>query len=359
MNTSSLITRIASGQEPFPLKRNWTPFTEVQVLFNKLVSYQPELALTPVNMRVKCVMSKTLPRQYQPGNVSGRLEGGKGKPQPLTFIGKGANPYHLLVDWFVEHLRIHSRREDDACSIAEAYRLHAQHIVEEAIRKYGSAEPPAMRMVLYRMIIGANLFKADLAKAVYVMTGATTILDFSAGWGDRLVAALATPNVKRYVGIDPNMDLIPAHWEMVQKLRPGVTPAIEMYYVPFEDWPAKGTYDLVFTSPPFFTLEEYATCDPSTQSSTRYRGFAEWKERFLFTSMRKAWELLKPGGWFMLYISDIIGKTRKDHVAGATKATTYQLCEEMSTVLPGFRGMIRVMGERGIVRPLWVWRKSH
>ena len=49
----------------------------------------------------------------------------------------------------------------------------------------------------------ATQFKPNVAKAVYTMTKAKTVLDTSCGWGDRL-AGFYTSNAQSYTGCDPN-----------------------------------------------------------------------------------------------------------------------------------------------------------
>ena len=46
-----------------------------------------------------------------------------------------------------------------------------------------------------------------ISKYLYEIYKPTTILDFSMGWGGRLVAAMTIPNIK-YIGFDTNTDLI-------------------------------------------------------------------------------------------------------------------------------------------------------
>ena len=45
-------------------------------------------------------------------------------------------------------------------------------------------------------------------------------MDFSAGWGDRLIGAIAAPTVVTYLGVDPNVDLREGHLKAVRSLLP-------------------------------------------------------------------------------------------------------------------------------------------
>jgi hypothetical protein len=85
----------------------------------------------------------------------------------------------------------------------------------------------SLRLGQYGRVDGANLFKAHLARALYELCGIDAavggtgrILDPCAGWGDRLVGALATPGCRRYLAFDPNPALVPAHGEAIRTLLP-------------------------------------------------------------------------------------------------------------------------------------------
>lgn len=64
-------------------------------------------------------------------------------------------------------------------------------------------------------------------------------------------------------------------------------PRFEIIYAPFEEaqLPPGETFDLVFTSPPFFDFEIYSK-QPG-QSVARYPKLEEWLVNFLFASVRK------------------------------------------------------------------------
>ena len=49
----------------------------------------------------------------------------------------------------------------------------------------------------------ATQFKPIVAKTIYEMSDAKTVLDTSMGWGDRLTAFYAS-NATHYIGCDPN-----------------------------------------------------------------------------------------------------------------------------------------------------------
>lgn len=146
------------------------------------------------------------------------------------------------------------------------------------------------------------------------------------GWGDRLIAAFATPSMQLYVGTDPNLSNAPLYESIQKKLAPlrhhlgGILQQaleVNLYSSPAEDFrPYKlygETFDLVFTSCPYFSLEKYAYGSPHEhlQSWKRYPSFTEWFEKFLCASINNALESLKPGGYFVLNLSDYKRKGKR------------------------------------------------
>ena len=146
-----------------------------------------------------------------------------------------------------------------------------------------------------------NNFQPTLALTIYKIFKATKILDSSAGWGDRLVAAIA--GGMSYTGVDPSKCLKPLYKKIIKELAPKKN--IKKYEIinkPFEDAKITGKYDLCFTSPPFFDVEKYE--DNSNQSISRYMEIDEWVRDFLIPLAEKNISHLKKGGHFVIYVPD-------------------------------------------------------
>ena len=108
---------------------------------------------------------------------------------------------------------------------------------------------------LQNIVISNNQFRPFVAKVVYNyfdkhMGGINTILDFSSGWGGRMVGALALD--KNYIGIDPNVSLKKSYMGIMGLLKPYTKSKVEMYFQYAEDFDfSKIKYDFVLTSPPY------------------------------------------------------------------------------------------------------------
>ena len=107
-----------------------------------------------------------------------------------------------------------------------------------------------------------SLFPTSMALAVLHMFKAKKWLDPTAGWGDRLRAALLA-NIDTYVGIDSNKSLEKVYKKIQDHYGKESKTKSEIFISKFQDaYISKhGKFDLVFTSPPFSMLEIYEHMD--------------------------------------------------------------------------------------------------
>ena len=147
----------------------------------------------------------------------------------------------------------------------------------------------------------ASQFRPSAAKCIYNYFKAKNVLDFSSGWGDRL-AGFYSSNALTYTGVDPNSDLCSGYdaqctmYNVIYKRAfLNKSCAEEMEYMQH--------FDLIFTSPPYFNIEKYSGDDK--QSCKRYKKLDIWLEKFLFESIKRAWQNLESGGDLLINISDV------------------------------------------------------
>lgn len=132
-------------------------------------------------------------------------------------------------------------------------------------------------------------------------------LDFSSGWGDRLVGSLAS-NCQEYLGVDPSKCLQPKYKNIVKTLCPKYknNKNFKVIQDGFENAKIPENYfDLAFSSPPFFKLEIYE--NNKSQSVSKFNTVETWKNGFLFPLIDKSTKALKNYGYFAIYISDYGG----------------------------------------------------
>jgi hypothetical protein len=150
---------------------------------------------------------------------------------------------------------------------------------------------------VYRLYYGAvNIFRPILAMEYYCLYQPKTVLDFTMGWGGRLVGACAL-NIPKYIGIDANTRL-EQHYEGLKTfLAPRTNTQIELYFKDaLEIDYSKLQYDMVFTSPPYYNTEKY-------QHMTVYNNKEHWDELFYRPLLYQTYKYLKKGGVYCLNIS--------------------------------------------------------
>jgi len=184
--------------------------------------------------------------------------------------------------------------------------------------------PTGFSFIQKGLVLSATNFPPSVAKFIYETytdpNERSVIYDPSAGFGGRLIGALATSANRNihYIGTDPNSEHVYAdgrsrYDDLADFYRAHVSQSrfatTEFYQLGSEvigsdanflKW--KGKVDLVFTSPPYFAAEGYA--DEPTQSAKKFPDYALWRDGFLKPTLETACEWLKPGGYLAWNISD-------------------------------------------------------
>ena len=179
-----------------------------------------------------------------------------------------------------------------------------------------------------------SMFKPNVAKIIYDMFKAENILDFSMGWGDRLAGFYASEYGKHYVGIDPRKENHPIYKEQAKfydthlgwfeherKSEFHCLPAEDFDFTQYVDY-----FDMVFTSPPYFSVERYSYDD--TQSWVRYKDIDDWNKDFLQTTLGNLWGSIKSGGYLLVNISDVYANSK-----WSTDRCWLEICNPMNDYL--------------------------
>ena len=130
----------------------------------------------------------------------------------------------------------------------------------------------------------ATQFKPLVAKTIYDMTKANTVLDTSCGWGDRLAGFFAS-NAKEYYGSDPNPNTYKQYKKQVEeysKFFPNKK--VKIWNCGAEDLPYDELPDIdcAFTSPPYFSTEQYNKGGEKeeNQSWFKFNEYERWRDDF-------------------------------------------------------------------------------
>jgi|TARA_R100000479_G_scaffold68009_1_gene32331 hypothetical protein len=205
-----------------------------------------------------------------------------------------------------------------------------------------SLKLPKINRNVLRTMIGLRKyicaqFKPNVAKVLYDKLGSENILDFSAGWGDRLAGFYASETSEYYVGIDPRKENHPIYEEQAEFYHKHMTvfevqkkcdfiesPAEEVDFMGYKDF-----FDTVFTSPPYFNVERYSYDE--TQSWVRHKEINEWNENFLQKTLKNLWCSVKSGGYLLVNISDVYSNSK-----WSTDRGWLEICNPMNDFLSTF-----------------------
>jgi hypothetical protein len=256
------------------------------------------------------------------------------------------NDITKITDYFSEECRVKCSFRDLPPPIKKFQELRENPIFDS--KNYSEIED-----YLYKNARGCNNFDVKVAFQIIKYLNPRHILDFSAGWGDRLVASMA--HGCKYDGVDPSRCLHPKYKKIIRTLLPASKRSLyRMYMKGFEDFePKRGKYDMVFTSPPFFDLEIYE--DSQYQSTSKFSSFHSWKENFLYKSLEKSVDCLEMEGIIALYITDYTSKNGKkiEYVGDAKK--------KLSELGMTYQGNICFsnVNSKNKTRVIYVWQKLH
>lgn len=155
----------------------------------------------------------------------------------------------------------------------------------------------------------ATQFKPLVAKIIYDMTEAKTVLDTSMGWGDRLAAFYAS-NATHYIGCDPNPNTFARYKNMIEFFDglTGGKKTVQIYRCGAENlpWDKIENVDCAFTSPPYFSTERYNEGGEfeNEQSWAKYNTYEEWRDGFFLPVSQRSFESLNDNGVLLVNIFD-------------------------------------------------------
>jgi predicted RNA methylase len=218
-----------------------------------------------------------------------------------------------MSNLFCEHIRVdcrfgnsltpreawHSLISDRSDILSKTTARQREEVYQRAMRECNTFNPTFASFIIQTYLTVQAREKRGLR-----------ILDPSAGWGDRLIGALATDTagikIESYVGVDPNPRMTDIYRTIASTLNRKVN--VDIIPLPFEDAQVETDhFDVAITSPPFFSLEVYLTADDDKtkmQSTTRYSTYDSWKSGMYIPYIRKMFEAVRSGGRLVLYVSN-------------------------------------------------------
>ena len=196
----------------------------------------------------------------------------------------------------------------------------------------GSMTDSQIRKALrsYSGVQAVSNFRPTAAACLYrkfVQNG--VVWDMSCGFGGRLLGALSSQTVKKYIGTDPGKQTYKGLQEIAKDFA-YIGMDIELNKVGSEHFIPSEPVDFCFTSPPYFDTEQYSTDE--AQSFLQYKSNREWNEQFLRKTIKNCKAALKPNKVMAINIADVkshktleVDTVRIAKEEGFTHIDTYQL----------------------------------
>lgn len=205
-----------------------------------------------------------------------------------------------ITDYYSENIRVKCKF-GNSISPYEYWNKNKRVIIEKTKKKYGILNIQNLREIIYLNARLCNNFRITVALAVLEYFKPKSWLDISAGWGDRLLSAIFY-KIDSYVSCDPNLELHKCYDSIIDTF---VSKSKKKNFIihkrgflesPIEEM----DFDIVFSSPPFFSLEKYS--EFRENSITKYSNEKDWCNYFFIPSLIKAYNHLKDGGHLILYM---------------------------------------------------------
>ena len=163
------------------------------------------------------------------------------------------------------------------------------------------------------------------------------VLDFSSGYGGRMLGAMSSRLRFHYTGIDPNTRTCQGLEAMGKLLtEQNLGAGYSMNCVPSEEFDAEpGSYDAAFSSPPYFNLETYT--DEPSQCMNRYTNLAAWFDGYVAPTLEMVHTGLATDGIYAVNIADY--KNGKEQFAIVdqwrvlSEKIGFEYCEQVNMIL--------------------------
>lgn len=268
--------------------------------------------------------------------------------RPLLILSEESDyqDFNQIVDYFQNKERVKCRRFGRDYSPYDFFIQKREYIEEMALKYFNEITPFTIRETIFKLKYECSSFRQINLVTFIQMFQPQSVLDFSAGWGERLLSCIVTDT--EYTGVDPNSNLFEGYHKLIDIFATNKEKYNLINNTIEEADLGNKMFDMVFTSPPYFDIETYT--NDESQSISKYKTEKEWTNNFLKPALEKCYNHLNIGGYMCININ------QKD------KNETY--IQEMLDYVYTFEDMhfYGVIGysDQKITnpQPIWIWRKN-
>ena len=194
------------------------------------------------------------------------------------------------------------------------------------------------------------------------------ILDYSCGFGSRMLGCLTSKYNYTYYGIDPNTSL----YKQLNKFGEFINNEKECNYKLFCQGSENiineliNKIDLAFSSPPYFNLEIYTK--EETQSISKFPQYDDWLEYYVRPTIKNIYKYLKNDGLFIVNVKNIT-EGKQEPIADSWKSIAFEEGFELIEILDmkhkagkmalkTYRNENNMSDYNGFKEPLFVFKKK-
>lgn len=304
----------------FPLKRVYMNDEDIKLMMDNLKNYD---------------YKNRLKNKYSVSKGSNKKNIFEGINTFLVNFSRDYKDFNILSDMFMEDLRMKCKLIGREYSPFEYFHKKSEKLGIITLKKYGVITPYTTSETLWHINEAkacTNFRPTNMVSMIQLFfpdhkTNNIRILDPSSGWGDRLIASIATDSI--YTGVDPNTKLLERYEQIIDFFK-YPREKITLIQKPFENLDIKKEvknykeYDMVFTSPPYFNIEVYS--EEKTQSLSDRDNLDVWKKKFFGPYIINAWNSLREGGIYIIVINQKKGDDYiefMEHLINSLKDSEY------------------------------------
>ena len=267
--------------------------------------------------------------------------------RPLIILSEDSDydDYNKIVDFFQNKERMKCKLYRQKYSPIDYFIKYRKEIENQALQKYKKISPYTIKETIYSLGYECTSFRQTLLITFIKMFNSKKILDFSAGWGERLLSSIFMDVF--YTGIDPNINLFEGYYKIIDTFAKNKN-KYTLINNTIQNVDLKNEmYDMVFTSPPYFDLEKYT--DNNKQSISQYTNEKEWTDNFLKPALKKSYDHLIIGGYMCININQ---KSKKENYVDEMINYLYTFPDMY------YYGVIGYSNKKiSNPQPIWIWRK--
>ena len=210
----------------------------------------------------------------------------------IAAIDTRSRPGHKLLDHYMPHF--YDVANYKGISVRS---LVNQEALEKALFANLVMHSTPYKSEIRRMLVltgglgNVTKYRTVTAKAIVQYFGAKRVLDPCAGWGGRMLGALAAGAA--YVGCEPDPNTAAGlRGILADPAIASCSRLAQIFEKPVEDCELGAEFDMILTSPPYFNLERYTAGE---QSIGRHATWTAWLEDWLRPVILGCLALLKEG----------------------------------------------------------------